>query len=76
VAVVRPKLGEVWETNGAVLLIVATDRCDGWYEAPFVGLILHYDVVDDTCVVGVTRKFWLNDLMVNFASRRPTRRIA
>lgn len=71
----RPRLGEVWEVNGAVLLIVACDSVrDGWYDAPIVGLILYDD--DDMWTVGETLNFGPDELLEDLtSSTRPTVRI-
>jgi hypothetical protein len=73
---VKPKLGEVWEINGALLLIVETDSVrDGWYDSPIVGLILHDD--DDMWEVGETLNFGHDELAVDLTNPlRPTKRIA
>jgi hypothetical protein len=73
---VKPQLGEVWEINGALLLIVQTDSVrDGWYDAPIVGLILHDD--DDMWEVGETLNFGHEELAEDLTNpRRPTTRIA
>lgn len=71
----KPQLGEVWEINGAVILIVETDSVRvSWYDAPIVGLILHDD--DDMWIVGETLNFGHDEIVEDLVSTRHTKRIS
>lgn len=70
----KPRVGDVWEINGAVMLIVACDSVRaGWLDQPIVGLILHDD--DNMWEVGETLNFGFDELDEDLSSPRPTTRI-